>query len=105
MIRTPLKRKTALRRKTQLARMSKKRRRESAIYGKKRKAFLLTRPFCQACQEIGSGTQLRATQVHHRFGRTGANYLDERTWLAVCSPCHEAIHQSPNEARRLGLLA
>ena len=104
MKRSPLLRKTALKRKKPLARISKKRKREAVVYGVKRKAFLRNHRYCQACPKF-SLPMLKANQVHHTKGRTGLNYLDVSTWLAVCGPCHELIHQSPNTARELGLLA
>tara|TARA_R110000868_G_scaffold93805_2_gene259384 strand:+ start:5583 stop:5972 length:390 start_codon:yes stop_codon:yes gene_type:complete len=42
--------------------------------------------------------------VHHKAGRTGTNYLDEQTWLAVSRQEHEWIHAHPSEARKRGWL-
>lgn len=45
----------------------------------------------------------KATDVHHKAGRTGDNYLDESTWLAACRSCHMWIETHPKEAREMGL--
>lgn len=74
------------------------------IYGKERRAFLMLHPLCDACREIDPTKQRGSTDVHHRHGRTGKNYLDQSTWLAVCRPCHDWIHTHPGQARAKGLL-
>ena len=104
-----MKRTKPIRRKTPLRRVSKKRAKESRIYSAKRRAFLEAHPIC------GCGVQRhlfgelfvcqrRAVDVHHTKGRTGGNYLDEKTWLAVCRPHHIWIHNNPSKARKMGLL-
>ena len=114
MKRTPLKRKTRLRP------MSTKRQREAKIYSQKRKAFLEAHPLCQAHGMImvclgfrhnttdyytGLQADRRSTDIHHVKRRIGANYLDEKTWLAVCRWSHNWIHANPKDAKSLGLLA
>jgi hypothetical protein len=42
--------------------------------------------------------------IHHSKGRTGKNYLDESTWIAVCRPCHQWIEENRREAERMGLI-
>ena len=91
-------------RRTPLRPMSDKRRREREIYLKKRAAFLKLHPVCCVVLD-GRKCKARATDIHHKFGRVGANYLDENTWLATCRPHHQFIHQNPKEAREVGLLA
>ncbi len=103
MKRSPLKRKSALKRGKPLRKVSAKRRKAQRAYTAKRRAFLLIRTLCQArVRQICTG---RSSQVHHRFGRSGSNYLNEATWLATCAACHEWVHQNANTARSLGLLA
>lgn len=93
-----------LRRKKRLSPVSEKRKRENLLYLAKRKAFLRANPLCRAViDEVFCGK--KATDVHHKFGRTGGAYLDELTWLALCRDCHRWIHENPKEARGLGLLA
>lgn len=93
MKRSPLKRRARLRA------MSDKRRKASRIYSRRRQLFLDAHSVCQLCHGAAS------RDIHHREGRAGARYLDETTWLALCRECHDAIHQSPNAARKSGLLA
>lgn len=82
--------------------MSAKRKKEAAIYSKKRKAFLAKWPACQAL--IATVCFERATDIHHMEGRLKGNYLNESTWLPVCRDCHNWIHSHPTLARTLGLL-
>ncbi len=127
MKRTPLKRGGPLKRTKRLSPVSKKRRKESAIYLKKRAAFLEAHPFCEVWLQnngielvdvpdgldgtfsiISDGktkTAPRSTEVHHTAGRTGENYLDESTWMAVSRQAHEWLHAHPREARAKGWLA
>lgn len=67
-------------------------------YGKKRAAFLIVHPICQA-RLIGCTKD--ATDVHHKAGR-GENHLKISTWLAVCRSCHGWIEVNPTEAKELG---
>lgn len=93
----------AIKRKTPLKRISAKQRGLLSIYGRKRKAFLASRPYCEACFLLGHTQRMRSTEVHHAHGR-GKNLNNEATWFAVDSMCHEWIHENPNEARKKGLL-
>lgn len=118
---TPLKRSSTPLKRTSLRKVSKKRAKDSRIYSQKRKAFLETHPYCQVwlrenwvseeCtiqnyqrhEAIGLGVPL-AIDIHHTKGRTGSNYLDESTWLAVSREMHEKIHNNPSWARERGYL-
>lgn len=125
--RTPLKRSTTPLKRTPLRRVSKKRRKEMDEYSHKRRIFLERNRACQvALDELGgakqydvyamqrgvcfvefNGTshQIPASEdIHHTLGRTGTNYLDENTWLAVSRANHERIHQNPSWARAHGYL-
>ena len=94
-----MKRSSGLKRKTRLRKESPKRAGERALYMVKREKFLKANPLCQACFEVA------AVDVHHVHGRLGENYLNEKTWLAVCRTCHERIHTNPSWARDNNLLA
>jgi hypothetical protein len=93
----PLRRKTPMRR-SRIKQVSTARAIANRIYGVARKQFLAEHPHCQCCDHR------RSTQVHHTRGRTGKNFLDKTTWLAVDVGCHEWIHNNPNKARVLGWL-
>lgn len=83
-----------------IPRVSDKRRLQSVIYRKRRKEFLVEHRLCQT----GLCKQTRSVDVHHRAGRSGSNYLNRKTWVAVCRSCHVWIHSNPSVARELGLL-
>jgi len=88
-----------------LRKVSSARRIAQKVYSEKRRLFLIEHPDCQAHALIWPGEAVPlATDVHHCAGRTGKNYLDVSTWLALCRSCHEWTHQHPNQARALGLL-
>lgn len=93
----------SLKRKTPLRRTSAKQRGQLILYYRKRKLFLASRPYCEACFLLGHTQRMRSTEVHHSAGR-GVNLNNESTWFAVDRMCHEWIHQNPNEARKKGLL-
>lgn len=80
--------------------VSAKRRVEMDEYSKKRTAFLIVKPRCEAhlvgCTSI-------STDVHHKAGRVGDNYLKVSTWLAVCRNCHKWIEENPEAAKELRL--
>lgn len=79
--------------------VSKKMRETLDEYGKRRAAFLIVHPTCQA-KLVGCTRQ--ATDVHHKAGR-GENHLKISTWLAVCRSCHSWIEVHATEAKELGL--
>ena len=99
-------RKTPLRRSGRLRPMSKKRQRQARAYSLLRAAFLKAHPWCAVWDATGGyhGTA-RATEIHHKAGRTGGNYLNTDTWAAVSRDGHRWIHAHPSKARELGLLA
>lgn len=104
--------------------MSDRRKKAARLYSKQRAAFLAAHPYCQVwIERMGLSESaliqwhgnysdvwgvLRsaplATDIHHKAGRTGPNYLNEATWLAVCRDEHAWIHAHPSEARRRGWL-
>jgi AMMECR1 domain-containing protein len=80
--------------------VSEKRRGEMDEYSKKRLAFLVIHMNCQAKLVGCTGI---ATDVHHSKGRTGDNYLNMSTWVALCRSCHSYVETHPEEAKELGL--
>lgn len=84
--------------RTRLRPMSKKREVAAREYSAKRTDFLAEHPKCQKC-----GTR-HSTDVHHKAGRLGTNYLDTQTWAALCRRCHDDIHLNPRRARQDGWL-
>jgi len=79
--------------------VSAKRRGEINTYGKLREAFLVVKLHCEAKLV---GCTAKATDVHHKAGRVGDNYLKVGTWLPVCRSCHKFIEENPLEAKELG---
>ena len=82
-----------------IAPVSEKRRVAMDEYSKKRLAFLTLHTNCQARMPGCTGL---SSDVHHKAGRTGDNYLNMNTWLAVCRSCHTWIEINPVEAKELG---
>lgn len=80
--------------------VSAKRRVEMDTYSKLREAFLVVKPKCEANLVGCTGV---STDVHHKAGRVGDNYLKIGTWLAVCRSCHGWIETNPEAAKELGL--
>jgi hypothetical protein len=80
--------------------VSAKRRVEMDEYSKKRTAFLIVNPHCKA--KLQECTAV-ATDIHHKAGRTGDNYLKISTWLSVCRNCHRWIEDNPEAAKELNL--
>ena len=79
--------------------VSAKRRVEMDEYSKLRGLFLVAKPKCEA-KLIGCTAS--STDVHHKAGRVGENYLKVGTWLAVCRSCHGWIETNPEAAKELG---
>lgn len=84
---------------------SEKRKTESFLYTKKRKAFmeLEENKYCFAAKLLFNEVHL-CTEVHHKAGRKGKllNYVPY--WLAVCRKAHDWIHDNPTKSYELGLL-
>ncbi len=96
---TPLMRgKTAFKQRKPMKRVSSRRRKENALYSRLRMDFLEENEFCEVCLSN------RATEVHHKLGRTGKNYLDKSTWVPICRNCHIEIEDNKREARVRGRL-
>lgn len=80
--------------------VSKKRQGEMDKYSTLREAFLVAKPKCEAKLVGCTGI---STDVHHKAGRVGDNYLKIGTWLSVCRSCHRWIEDNPEAAKELGL--
>lgn len=71
---------------------SDKKKIDDLVYKAKRLKFLKENPRCMVYPE------LKSTDVHHKRGRVGSNYLDEKTWLAVSRKAHIEIEENPEWA-------
>ena len=80
--------------------VSKKKRVEIDKYTLLRDAFITAKPRCEAKLVGCTGI---STDVHHKAGRVGENYLKVGTWLSVCRNCHRWIEDNPEEAKELNL--
>lgn len=65
-----------------------------------RNRFLELNPECQA--KIVPECSFFATEVHHKKGKTGDLYFDDRWFLASCPYCHRHIEVNPTEAKEKG---
>lgn len=79
-----------------IAPVSKKRAAERKTYLSLRDEFLMLNCRCERCGKA-------ATEVHHKQGR-GKHYLEVATWAALCSKCHDHIHNNVAEAKAAGWL-
>ena len=79
--------------------VSTKRRGEMDTYSKLREAFLIVKPHCEAKLQGCTGV---STDVHHKMGRLGENYLKISTWLSTCRSCHSWIELNSEAAKELG---
>lgn len=83
-----------------IPRVSEKRSKEERIYSAKRLIFLGEHPMCE--MHVPGICTHKATEVHHKEGRTGENYLDDTKWMAGCHNCHDWATENPKEAIELG---
>lgn len=75
---------------------SNKRTRENKIYAINGPKYLEKNPYC----ECGCGKP--SQQIHHKKGRTGDLFLNEKYWMAVYSECHTDIENNPEWAIEMG---
>lgn len=68
-----------------------------ALYLKKRIEFL-EKPENKICPITGT----RTTDVHHKKGRVGSLYLDERFWIALSRAGHKQVEENPEWAKENG---
>ena len=81
-----------------LRRTSTKRAKQLKEYFKLRADYLEEHRLCGVCKTA------KATDIHHRKGRTGARLNDTTFFVAVCRQCHDEIHHNPKWAYETGLL-
>ena len=68
--------------------------------------FMLDHPICEACRKVRPGKPLRWTDhIHHKHGKIVDLLFNERLFIAVCRDCHRWIHDNPDKARGVNLLA
>lgn len=65
-------------------------------YSKKKREFMKKHPMCKVFPN------LKATDIHHKAGRTGEKLLDERYWISVSREGHQKIHDFPLWAKEQG---
>jgi hypothetical protein len=76
---------------------SEKRTEEEKQYTKDRKLFLEVRMLCEV-----KGCKRRSEEVHHKAGRTGSLYMNQKYWLAVCPAHHAYIEVHPTWSKENG---
>lgn len=77
-----------------------KRKKQNALYLKKRRIFMEQNTNCQAKLKGCTG---KSTELHHQKGRLEDLIHDERYFLAVCSNCHRIITEHSKLAFEKGL--
>jgi len=84
-----------------MKRVSDKRALLERQYRTLRLAFLAEHPLCQfPAESMGAHT---ATEIQHKRGRVGADYLDTSTWAALCGWHHRWVTEHPAAAVELGM--
>lgn len=77
--------------------VSESRKKLDGAYRRLRDGFLYVNRICEYCGEQA------ATEVHHKRGRVGADYLDVDHWAALCHRCHVWVTEHPAEAIEQGI--
>ena len=85
--------------KKTINKISVKKQKQDGEYSKLRKLYLESHLFCEA--KLPGICTLEATDIHHKAGRIGENYLKVSEWLAVCRSCHKFIEENPIIAKEL----
>lgn len=87
---------------TPIKRVSDKRKTENKQYSELRKQYLYDHPTCEI-RLIGCTG--KATEIHH-CSTSHKDFLNTKTWKAVCAHCHNMIERvlSANDRRNKGLL-
>ncbi len=80
---------------------STKKEKQDALYKIVRDAYLKVHPQCEAaipgiCSRKGS------SQIHHKKGKVGEDYLDDKYFLAVDFECHRYIEDNRQFAIGMG---
>lgn len=89
--------KAAAKRYRPISKQSEKRAIQNEEYLEGHEEYMMLHPLCEVCGDPG-------TEVHHRAGRSGERLNDQSLWMTVCRPCHNEIHDNPEEARKQGYL-
>ncbi len=76
--------------------VGKRRSKEVVEYTNKKKKFLEENPRCSVFP------RLKATTIHHKKGRLGSLFLDERYWLGVSMKGHRLIEDNPGWSYKMG---
>jgi len=87
-----------------IRKVSPKRAAEAKIYRKRKAVFLEEHEECFVC---GFYVYPEDRDLHHKRGRAGKLYLDERFWEMACGGmrgCHAKIHRDRKWAIANGLL-
>tara|TARA_Y100001963_G_C6416065_1_gene280623 strand:- start:180 stop:473 length:294 start_codon:yes stop_codon:yes gene_type:complete len=84
--------------KPAINKVSAKRKKENAIYSRKKKKFLKENPNCAVFP------YKLAVDIHHTRGRAGKLFLCEEYWLGVSAEGHHEIHNNMSWARKMGYL-
>lgn len=74
---------------------SAKRITQREVYRVVKKAYVLKNPYCEVCG-------IPANEIHHKAGKIGHNYTDDRTFMNICRPHHTWIHENPKQSRLKG---
>lgn len=95
---TPLKAKSGFKKRGgKLNPISARLKKRSIEYSRVRREYLEEKNGrCEVCDR-------EATDIHHKSGR-GRNTCEKLTFLAVCRPCHQRIHDNPAWAKEQGYL-
>ena len=78
---------------------SKHQKKKNAQYKRIRLEYLAEKKVCEVCHTDPS------TAIHHKRGRTGGLLTNTKYFVPVCDGCHRWIHDCPNTARLVGVLA
>lgn len=82
--------------------MSLKKKLDVQTYTSARILFLSKVENKKCAAKVVSNCRGVASEVHHKKGRIGKNFLDTKTWLAVCRNCHQWIEEHPEDAKKRG---
>jgi hypothetical protein len=86
--------------KTVINRVSDKKKQKDVEYSKLRKLYLESHPFCEA--NLPGICTAEATDIHHKSGKIGDDYLDVTNFISLCRACHLWVENHPIEAKELG---
>lgn len=88
-----------LKTKKPIPKVSQKQVERLAQYRKVRDHFMKENQLCQAKL---NGCTVKATDCHHRSGRSGNSLTDNKYFMALCRPCHNKIEDGGKWVYELG---